>query len=365
MISDEEYIERIVAGVHAVTSDGAEVTWNEVINGRQFDVVVRFRLGTLKYIVLIEVKNRSRKATAEDLDAFVNKSKDQQANKAVFVTAAGFQSGAIDVAKRHGIDLFTVTFDKSTFSFPKNPAMVAIQRGSAPTAGPVEVEIGAPELMGIIDNVTLTYADGVKRPLPTERTQMTYYVDKTRAQDGRSLEELIRERPIPPVELGERREERIRFRPMIAIKPPDEYFISAGRIKEISYSVAGQTGHVIKGSVRFDPGFITYPVVYTNVITGESEQFNANELPLGLSDVAPGLFYCLENPLRYYYCERIDGDLVYWVLVESFQSAELLQARFSQKIEWAKHMIPVSDTKTIARLMARYTHLRRRPDYGD
>jgi hypothetical protein len=106
MISDDEYLERIVAGIHAVSTDGADVRWNDVINGRQFDVVVRFKLGTLNYLVLVEVKNRIRKAQAEDLDAFVTKAHDQNANKAVFVTAAGFQEGAVAVAKRHGIDLF-------------------------------------------------------------------------------------------------------------------------------------------------------------------------------------------------------------------------------------------------------------------
>ena len=43
MVSDDEYLERIVAGIQTVTTDGADVTWNETLNGRQFDVVVRFR----------------------------------------------------------------------------------------------------------------------------------------------------------------------------------------------------------------------------------------------------------------------------------------------------------------------------------
>jgi hypothetical protein len=43
MISDDEYLERIVAGIQDITSQDADVTWNEMINGRQFDVVVRFK----------------------------------------------------------------------------------------------------------------------------------------------------------------------------------------------------------------------------------------------------------------------------------------------------------------------------------
>ena len=45
MIGEDEYLERIVAGIHAITTSDADVSWNEVINGRQFDVVARFALG--------------------------------------------------------------------------------------------------------------------------------------------------------------------------------------------------------------------------------------------------------------------------------------------------------------------------------
>src|SRR3546814_6691003 len=105
MISDDEYLERIVAGIHVVTTEGAEVIWNEKIYGRQFDVVVRFQVGTLRYLVLIEVKNRSRKVTAEHIESFVTKARDQNASKTAVVSAAGFQSGAALVAGRHGLDL--------------------------------------------------------------------------------------------------------------------------------------------------------------------------------------------------------------------------------------------------------------------
>src|SRR3546814_17856800 len=108
MISDDEYLERIVAGIHVVTTEGAEVIWHEKINGRPFDVVVRFQVGTLRYLVLIEVKNRSRKVTAELIESFVTNVRDQKPSKTVVVSAAGFQSGAVLVVDRHGVDLFQV-----------------------------------------------------------------------------------------------------------------------------------------------------------------------------------------------------------------------------------------------------------------
>src|SRR3546814_13079848 len=102
MISDDEYLERIVAGIHVVTTEGAEVIWNEKINGRQFDVAVRFQVGTLRYLVLIEVKNRSRKVTAEHIASFVTKARDQKASKTVVDSDAEFQYGAVLVAGGRG-----------------------------------------------------------------------------------------------------------------------------------------------------------------------------------------------------------------------------------------------------------------------
>src|SRR3546814_1858342 len=96
----------------------SDVCSSDLINGRQFDVVVRFQVGTLRYLVLIEVKNRSRKVTAEHIESFVTKARDQNASKTVVVSAAGFQSGAVLVAERHGVDLFTVTFDESKIRLP-------------------------------------------------------------------------------------------------------------------------------------------------------------------------------------------------------------------------------------------------------
>src|SRR3546814_14709733 len=108
----------------------SDVCSSDLINGRQFDVVVRFQVGTLRYLVLIEVKNRSRKVTAEHIESFVTKARDQNASKTVVVSAAGFQSGAVLVAERHGVDLFPVTFDESKIRLPSAMTYTIINRKS-------------------------------------------------------------------------------------------------------------------------------------------------------------------------------------------------------------------------------------------
>ena len=109
-IKQGEKFERIVAAVHAAQHKGAEVTWNEDINGRQFDVVIRFKFGFYDYLVLIECKDHTEFVKASEVDAFVTKKTDAHASKAILVSTSGFQKGAKDVAEKHGIQLYTLQY---------------------------------------------------------------------------------------------------------------------------------------------------------------------------------------------------------------------------------------------------------------
>ena len=84
--------------MHHAESTGAAVTWNDEINGRQFDVTVRFKFGLHNYLTVIECKDYSSKVSVEKVDAFVTKARDVNANKAVLISSQGFQSGCFPVA---------------------------------------------------------------------------------------------------------------------------------------------------------------------------------------------------------------------------------------------------------------------------
>jgi hypothetical protein len=357
MISDDEYLERIVAGIHAVSTDGADVRWNDVINGRQFDVVVRFKLGTLNYLVLVEVKNRIRKAQAEDLDAFVTKAHDQNANKAVFVTAAGFQEGAVAVAKRHGIDLFTVTFDESDIRLPQNATLISIRNPKAPKDARPEFSIGEPELVANLEHATLTYIDGSKADIPAEQSQMTYYFKNTKFGDGRSLGRMAASIEIPSVQLDETIIVEHQFDPPVMVTPPDEHFFRKGEVRSVSFKVTGRKARLMRGNIKIDPNLLSSPVVYTNAITGEVTRFALDSLPIGFDRVSPGNYYFRPHPLAYCYCEAIHGHLIHWCLVEAFQNGNLIQARMRQELKYSPFYIPVTDKKTLNRLQARFDSL--------
>jgi len=353
LIGEDEYLERIVAGIQAATTDGADVTWNEIIDGRQFDAVVRFTLGTLQYLVLIEVKNRMRRASASELEAFVTKTRDHQANKAVFVTAAGFQSGAIKVAKRHGVDLFTVVFDEDDLHLSdKSSQLLLTKKGAKDDESPV-IEIGKPTLTANIEDVVLKYASGKSVKMPNEPSQMTYYAKKTKLEDGRVIDQVVQQANFTGIELGKERIEKIPIVPAQRIYPPDNYFFPSGVLASLWCTVVGRMGRPIRGNTLVDPGTFSSSIIYTNVLTGEVTRMTMDQLPLGGSRAEAGKFYFIPHPLIYFYCEAVYDGVVYWNLIESFQNGELLTASTSQDIKYSVYYVPVTDKKTLKRLRKR------------
>src|SRR2546426_1824824 len=106
--------EQIIAAIHRAEHHGDVVKWNDEIAGRQFDVTIRFDAARYHYLVVIECRSYTNRAvTAEEVDAFVTKSSDVNANKAIIVSTSGFQRGAVEVARRHGIDLVTVAEEEA------------------------------------------------------------------------------------------------------------------------------------------------------------------------------------------------------------------------------------------------------------
>ena len=103
------HFERLVAAIHQAADRGAEVCWNDTINGRQFDVTIRFRKGLYDHLTVVECKNYGNPVPIEKVEAFITKSTDVHANVSVLASTSGFQSGAKDCALRHNITLLHVT----------------------------------------------------------------------------------------------------------------------------------------------------------------------------------------------------------------------------------------------------------------
>ena len=355
MISADKYLERIVAGIQSVTTEGADVRWNEKINGRQFDVVVRFTMGKLVYLVLVEVKNHSRRADAGDLDAFVTKARDQLANKAVFVTAAGFQEGAKQTAQRHGVELFTVTFDETEVELSSTASYLTVPhiKLSGLPAQPPTLSVSEPELTLCFDTVDLVFSNRKRYTMPTEQSQMTYYMAKTLFDDGTSLLDFVQTQRFAAIAVEEKRREQIKLPRAKKIQPPDDYYYPTGKLVAMDCQISGVMARGISGTVRIDPNAFRCPVIYTNVLTGEISRFSLDQLPLGNPEITTGSFYFLVHPLRYYHCSAIIGDLVTWKLIESFQNDMLVRSTFTQELQYAAYYIPVTGKAIVSRLERR------------
>ena len=87
-----------------------------------------------------------------------------------------------------------------------------------------------------------------------------------------------------------------------------------------------------------------------------------SELSLGFDTVPiPGKFYTIPRLHNYYYCDSIIDGTVTWILVESHQHGDLLQATLTQDIKYSQYYIEVTDNKRLERLrkmLANYKGLR-------
>jgi hypothetical protein len=288
------------------------------------------------------------------VEAFLVKARDRNANKTLLVAVAGFQQGAIDVAKRHGIDLFTVTFDIGEPTLSKTASMIVLRKIGTPGDIAPSIVLGEPGLINNIDSATLVYADGRQAAIPDEPSQMYYYCRKTKLSDDRALLDILQGVTTTRFpQLGERIFEEVVITPPRFIEPPDEYFFPRGLITAIKCIVTGRHGRAIRGNMLVDPNSFTYPVVYANVISGETSRFRLEQLPLGVNRVSAGCFYFIPHPLMYYYCASIAGDLARLHLIESFQNGEKITATVTQNVKYSTYYIPVTDKSILERLRGR------------
>jgi hypothetical protein len=114
-ITPDEF-ERFVAELLASASPGLDdyrVERHEVIEGvdgsYDFDATVRFSVLGMNYLVLVEDKRHAHPIKRELVQALHQKLQSVGAQKAVMISTAPFQRGAIEFAKTHGIALVMVS----------------------------------------------------------------------------------------------------------------------------------------------------------------------------------------------------------------------------------------------------------------
>jgi hypothetical protein len=329
--------EKLVAAINKVRVKGGDVRWNEWINGRQFDVTIRFRLGELyEHLVVIECRDEKDRIEAQAMDAFVTKSKDAGANKAIMVSAAGFQSGAITVSERHGIDLFTLTeIHKLPEEFLSGRLVPRLQ----------------------ISNLTFGIKGGGEWRLPTRLNETRYFVKNTRVWMGTKIVSLAQalERhcrtsinPSTEIQTG-----KIDFGVgAAAIRPDTRETLAVSELCFTYQIVWAQEAWDPKGA---DPQVFSTAYLLRNEKTGETTTTHAGALEPGFdTKLVPNRLYRDPGTNFAYICEHLDGDNAWMFLIEGYQHGNAIQVEFTMSVEYASKYLEITDAKEIDRLMKVY-----------
>ncbi len=110
--------------------DDLTVTVHDRVTGTDgefdFDATVRFRWAGVDFVVIVEAKRHKNPIKRELVQVLHSKMQSVGAHKGVMFSTSGFQRGAVDFAKTHGIALVSVTegrFMYETKSAERRPAL--------------------------------------------------------------------------------------------------------------------------------------------------------------------------------------------------------------------------------------------------
>ena len=329
--------EKVVAAINKAKVQGGEVRWDEWINGRQFDVTIRFRVGGLyQHLVVIECRDEKHPIKPEAMDAFVTKSTDAGANKAVMFSASGYQSGSLTVAERHGIDLFTLTEIREL---------------------PAEFLTGRLVPVLQISNLVFRLKDGEEWRLPTRQNEMEYFVKNTRVWVGTKvvflaqlLEQYRRKSIEPSIEI---QTAKIDFGFGTAAIRPDTGETIA--VFELTF-----TYQIVQAQEAWDPAGADPNVFSTahrirNERTGEATTTHAMGLEPGFdTKLIPNRLYRDPSTNFAYICEYLDGDSAGVFLIEGYQHGNAIQVEGKMRIEDASKYLEITEPKEVERLMKVY-----------
>lgn len=330
--------ERLVAAIQHTQSEGATVTWNDSINERQFDVTIRFKYGLHSYLTVIECKDFSSKVPVEKVEAFVTKAHDAKANKAVIVSSHGFQSGCYDVAERHNVELLVLTETSDT---PVAEVISKIRPGLRVTQvcfvlangqGVVEFEDWGGKLAYLMKHSRLIQ--------PQATTTIDRLIHNWQLSSYPTLEpgqEYRFELPLVPTNCK--------------LKTPTE--AEAVYVTAMRFSCSLINVHFIKGT-GLDAHILARKAKKFELRDQKGElQYSAllADIPLGFdTTLTVGKFYEIPDMFSRYFCEKIEGDTVFWTMVESYQHGDLVQVRYKDYLKNAGYYVEITDEKIIQHL---------------
>lgn len=329
--------ERLVSAIHIAQSMGGKVTWNDKINGREFDVTIRFNYGFYHYLTVIECKDYKGKIPVEKVEAFITKANDIKANKAVIVSSHGYQKGCDKVAERHGVDLLILSKEYKETEQTIAAVLVPVLNiyNIRFIRSDNKKEISLPKSMG---GKLLYLMERIKLELPREAISPRDVLRKWQLSKPRNLSDKARKFKI--------------------VFPPGTLAIIPNEVEKVPIHSIEFVCKIIKARRITEPALDPYLEMQKlssyvlRTSNGEvKHSVKPDQVELGFdTEIKKGCFYVNPELNFFYYCERIEGDLVSWILIESYQHGSLIQAKFTQSKEDASDYVEVKDKKELDRL---------------
>lgn len=332
--SNWKNFERLVAAIHNAETQGAIVTWNEKINGRQFDVTLRFKFGLHDYLTVIECKEYKDKIPIEKVEAFITKASDVNASKSVMVSSSGFQSGCLDVAARHGIKLLTLNKKID-----------------------INIDELAAEFVPVlnINDVKLILQDGSDFLLEDEGGRLTYLMNNIILDlfgQEITLHKYLNSWQVNIDQLSPevKYNKTLMFPKGTLAKIPLE---GTSRVTAIKFQYKLTKGFIPKGS-NLDSHVLESLNTSYELLDESGEivhKAEISKLELGFdTNLTEGKFYFTPSIHNYYYCEKIENDLAHFILVETYQHGILFQCRMTLSTQYSSRYLEVTDKKKLYRL---------------
>lgn len=326
--------ERLVAAIHhALNQTNARIEWGDRIDGREFDLTIRFSYFSYSYLTVVECKDYL--VPVGEVEAFVTKARRAHANKAIMVSSVGFQSGAIKVARDEGIELFVL---KESNKWPDWVKII----GEQPAIG--------------IEQVAL-YSSGHCHVFPNSSSALTYYTNHTilinNNKQQTTLNEFIDSQRMYWEKHVSTKPTTIRLDipPITVVDMP---FVVRFKAEHVTFQ-AQIINTLILETGGVDPEMVPALFSFTDIITGKEHVVSEGEIWIGFDTVIQeGKFY--NDPLRgqNFYCEKRTGNCITVVLVESYQHGDLFQCTYDQTLTGPSRVLEVTDPNEIQRLLKMY-----------
>lgn len=346
LLGDWKMFERLIAAIHAAEMSGSTVTLNEKIDQREFDVVVRFKNGLHEYLTLIECKCYKTKVPVEKVDAFVTKSRTAKANKALMFSTNGFQSGCHEVAKSHGVDLYTV---QEKVEVPESWHTGETKPGL---------------------NVARVYLNvsGEKQYIPSFGGRLEYLLKHSvvsRGAERVTLDQFIqgRNHELEP-ELAVLKEKyfEIPTPPPTHVTVPGywegEVLSGIGVVYQLVDMIEMKKDAPPLDAHQIEAFHLKYEV--KNEVTGKNESIMAIGLHLGFDTcLDPGKYYVHPVLNNTYYVESIDGSKAKIYMLECYSRGHRVQVVAVQDVKYQSQYVAINDNSEIKRLEKLYLKMKR------